>query len=65
MESVTRDLQNHETEIPFVDDGSDEDYTQNVRVANGRNAYFWLQFLTFILFSLHFLIFSAFNFLFF
>ena len=65
MESVTRDLQGHETEIPFVDDGSDEDYTQNVRVANGRNAYFWLQFLTFILFSLHFLIFSAFNFLFF
>lgn len=61
MESVTRDLQGHETEIPFVDEGSDEDYTQKVRVANGRNAYFWLQFLTFILFSLHFLIFSAFN----
>ena len=61
MESVTRDLQGHETEIPFVDEGSDEDYTQKVRVANGRNAYFWLQFLTFILFSLNFLIFSAFN----
>jgi len=34
MESVTRDLQGHETEIPFVDEGSDEDYTQKVRVAN-------------------------------
>ena len=65
METVTRDLQGHETEIPFVDDGSDEDYTQKVRVANGRNAYFWLQFLTFILFSLHFIIFSSLNLLFF
>ena len=63
MESVTRDLQGHETEIPFVDEGSDEDYTQKVRVANGRKAYFWLQFLIFtLLFSLRFLIFSAFNF---
>lgn len=62
MESVTKDLQGHETEIPFVDDGSDEDYTQNVRVANGRNAYFWLQFLTFIIFSLHFLIYFCIHF---
>jgi len=37
MESVTRDLQGHETEIPFVDEGSDEDYTQKVRVANVKN----------------------------
>jgi len=34
METVTRDLQGHDSEIPFVDEGSDEDYRENVRVAN-------------------------------
>ena len=45
MQTVTRDLQgdgDDDNEIPFVDDGSDEDYRDNIRVStNGRNTYFW------------------------
>ena len=58
METVTRDLQGHDSEIPFVDEGSDEDYRENVRVANGRNAYFWFQYLNFIFFFFSFFLFS-------
>jgi len=37
MQTVTRDLQGDaegDAEIPFVDDGSDEDYRDNIRVSN-------------------------------
>ena len=43
METVTKDIQGHgdsEVEIPFVDEGSDEDYRENIRCSDGRKTYF-------------------------
>ena len=43
METVTKDIQGHgdsEVEIPFVDEGSEEDYRENIRCSDGRKTYF-------------------------
>ena len=43
METVTKDIQGHgdsEVEIPFVDEGSEEDYRENIRCSDGRQTYF-------------------------
>ena len=38
---VTQDLRGDGSEIPFVDEGSDEDYRDAVRSQDGRKTYFW------------------------
>ena len=42
MQTVTQDLRGDGSEIPFVDEGSDEDYRDAVRSQDGRKTYFWI-----------------------
>jgi len=52
MQTVTKDIKS-DTEIPFMDDGDNEDYRQDVRKSSGKFTYFWnyLYFITFIFFK--------------
>ena len=40
MQTVTKDIKS-EPEIPFMDDGDNEDYRQDVRKSTGKSTYFW------------------------